>query len=297
VLSLFKKTKIAFVSNRSGNREIYVMDSDGKNQKQLTFFSSSVYHPSWSPDGNKIAFEANINGIDDIFIMNADGSNTTQITHNLNANRPTWSPDGRKLAFDVDPNRGQLSMPQRDIYCIDIDEHNLKCLTHLTDVDGIIETEEDRFKMCWSNEKPSWSARENIIAYNSTNRENPPELYVGFPNDFAKIYIINVDSAATKKIIGSWQMGNCYYAAWSPNNSQIAFNINENIYIANNDGTNIKQLTKYGGYIPTWSPDGKRIAFSHEDKNNYRQIYAVNFDGSNLQQITFDSYNECPSWS
>jgi Tol biopolymer transport system component len=75
-------SKIAFVSQRDGNSEIYVMHADGSNQTRLT---DDDANPAWSPDGRKIAFASNRGENDnwDIYVMPADGSdgdNPTRLT-------------------------------------------------------------------------------------------------------------------------------------------------------------------------------------------------------------------------
>ena len=73
--------KIAFISNRDGNDEIYVMNADGSNQTRLTN-NPAMIRPSFSPDGSKIAFVSNRDGNYEIYVMNADGSNQTRLTNN-----------------------------------------------------------------------------------------------------------------------------------------------------------------------------------------------------------------------
>jgi len=72
--------KIVFLSNRTGNNDVWVMDPDGSNQTNLTFDDSEKYRPAWSPDGTKIAFISNEAGYETIWVMNEDGSNKYQLT-------------------------------------------------------------------------------------------------------------------------------------------------------------------------------------------------------------------------
>ena len=83
-----------FLSDRgNANFRIYVMETDGSNQTNLT--SSTAWHedPSWSPDGSKIAFTAFREDSFDIYVMDADGSNQTNLTNDVAWDKdPSWSP-------------------------------------------------------------------------------------------------------------------------------------------------------------------------------------------------------------
>ena len=94
--------RIAFVSDRSGNLEIWVSDSDGSNTVQLTSFGGpAVTTPRWSPDGGRIAFDSDAEGEYDIWVIRASGGKPQRMTtHPANDGNPSWSRDGRWLYFD-----------------------------------------------------------------------------------------------------------------------------------------------------------------------------------------------------
>ena len=86
--------RIAFMSDRDWNWEIYVMDADGENLRNLTNNPGDDQHPSWSPDGKQIVFTADRSGKDwnrQIYVMDADGGNLQNLTNNRhNDSRPAW---------------------------------------------------------------------------------------------------------------------------------------------------------------------------------------------------------------
>jgi Tol biopolymer transport system component len=83
-----------------GYRDIYVMDSNGQNQINLTR-NSYGHHPSWSPDGKSIAYMSHgENGGRNIFVMRTDGSSKQNISKGMTRDsEPVWSPDGQWIAF------------------------------------------------------------------------------------------------------------------------------------------------------------------------------------------------------
>ena len=86
-------TKIAFVSARDGDKEIYVMNANGTNQENLTKNPANEGEPSWSPDGTLIAFMSTRDGNWEIYVMDADGKNPVRLTNNpANDCYPSWSP-------------------------------------------------------------------------------------------------------------------------------------------------------------------------------------------------------------
>ena len=116
--------KIAFTSDRDGNKEIYLMDADGTNQKRLTDNNFVDDDPTWSPDGKKIAFlSQNELGALAIFVMNGDGTAKTEITPvsvtEYHDKIISWSPDGRQLVINH----------ANGIDIVDADDSNRRFLT------------------------------------------------------------------------------------------------------------------------------------------------------------------------
>jgi Tol biopolymer transport system component len=93
--------RLAFVSTRSGNREIWACDSEGSNPVQLTTFGGDlVGTPRWSADGRSIAFDAVREGHRDIYVIAADGGFLRRLTTEKSDDvRPGWSRDGRWIYF------------------------------------------------------------------------------------------------------------------------------------------------------------------------------------------------------
>ena len=147
--------RIAFVSDRDGNREIYVMNADGNEQLNLTAHPAEDWTPTWSPDGQHIAYASFRDGNWEIYVMDADGSNQARLTENSAADYgPSWSPDGQSIAF-VSSRDGNL-----EIYLMDAEESSQTRFTQHEATD----------------QSPVWSPDSTQILW-ETYREDNMEIY------------------------------------------------------------------------------------------------------------------------
>lgn len=271
-------TKIAFVSNRDGIDEIYLMNPDGSNQTRLTYNFFYDSDPAWSPDGSKIAFSSNRYGKYkyyrwDIYVINTDGSNQTRLTYGtVNEGTPSWSPDGSKIAFEI----------YGEIYVMNHDGSNQIRLTYSFDYEyGLYN---------FTNFSPTWSPDGSKIAF-ASNRYG---IY--------EIYVMNADGSNQTRL--TYNSAYDSDPAWSPDGSKIAFTSNrgynnDEIYIINVDGSNQTRLTNNSANDrhPSWSPDGFKIAFVSDRDGNY-EIYVMDADGSNQTRLTDGAADNIhPVWS
>src|SRR5262249_29225140 len=114
-----------------------------------------------------------------------------------------------------------------------------------------------------------------------------------------EIYIMNADGTGEFRLTPTTHSTNCIVPRWSPNGHQVAFhcftpdNTMSDIFVINDDGTGLTQVTHFGSTIATsasWSHDGKQIAFSSGDSH----IYIVDVDSGALTQLTVGAR---PDWS
>src|SRR5262245_59665567 len=93
--------QIAFVSQRSGDEEIWVCARDGSNARQVTRMQGpSTGSPRWSPDGREITFDSRLAGQADIYVINAEGGQPRQLTTDPSLDvAPNWSRDGQWIYF------------------------------------------------------------------------------------------------------------------------------------------------------------------------------------------------------
>jgi TolB protein len=123
--------KLAFSSSRSGDPEIYVADSNGRNLKRLTDFKGPDVSPSWNrKSGAELAWTSGRSGLPQIYSMSSDGTNVQRYTDQGYAVSPSWSPSGQLLLFSWIRHYGPGAPGGADIYIMDIASKKWVQLTH-----------------------------------------------------------------------------------------------------------------------------------------------------------------------
>jgi Tol biopolymer transport system component len=258
---------LAFTSERDGNMEIYIMDTDGSEPVRLTDNPAEDYWPTWSPDGTQIAFTSDRDGDFEIYIINADGSHPQRLTQQAgNDLEPAWSPDGTQIAFMVH-QKGKS-----DIYSMKPDGTGRQKLTESSG----------------NNYLPKWSPDGTQIVFVS-DRDGNPEIYI-------------MDSDGNNQIRLSNNPTEDSYPSWSGEGTRITFfserNGNKELYVIDSDGSNPTPLTDDNAavWVSDWSPDGSKIAFTSNRDGN-REIYIMDMDSGHLQRLTNNkALDDIPAW-
>jgi TolB protein len=258
-------SKIVFVSKRTGNDEIYFMDYDGKRQKRITYNEYIDILPSWSYDREKILYTSYRKGNPDLYMFHLYTGKTELISTGQANYSADWSREGDKIVYT------STRSGNAEIYIKDMKTHKEKRLTF----NRVIDT------------SPSWSPNGREIAFVSAR------------SGTAQVYIMDAEGSNIRRITNEGTRHDA--PEWSPDGTQLAYTLimgnGIDIYIYNLKNNTIIKLTENSrmNETPCWSPDGRHIIFASNRSGTY-QIYSIDYDGSNLKQLTFTGENKMPSW-
>ena len=301
---------ISFASNRSGNYNIYLMNTNGENLRPLTNHLADEKDPTWSPDGRFLAYVSNRDGDSKIYVMDTRTEEHRQLTNRHEGEwTPAWSPDGEWIAFVsgsheiVPPVKFKIT---RHIYKTDVNGGHP---VQLTDQG--------------QNLNPAWSPDGKWIVFDSYHRGDDRE----------GIYVMDANGKRLKRLNdqnlrafnGTFQ-SEC---AWSSDGKQIAFSIfaprNDRMHLdmIDVDGKNFRQLTQEGPIVkpvdpaikfvnpimkfplpqirePAWSPNGRWIAYVYSDAvfGATTDIYVIDAEGNRRGKplVTDGGKDLSPAW-
>jgi TolB protein len=267
------ETKIFFVSDRSGHKEVWSMDYDGANQHAITHLGSISLSPRVSPDGSRVAFSSVQKSGWEIMMYSFDLNRMVSFTHFGGMNlSPSWSPDGAKLALSSSRN----GYP--NIFVVDASGGNSRRLTSGQGPDV----------------SPTW------------NRKTGAQIaFVSGRTGLPQIYTMEADGTNVQRLT---DQGYAVSPNWSPNGQFLTFSWmrkygpgepgSNDLYLMDIASKQWVQLTHDAGRndSPCWSPDGRHIVFqSHRTGTD--QIFSMLADGTKVKQLTFSGNNSQPNWS
>ncbi|NKB69287.1 MAG: hypothetical protein GKR89_19630 [Candidatus Latescibacteria bacterium] len=242
---------IAFVRKRTPGAtagDIYVMDAEGGNRRQISNLTRDYQDLSWAPDGTKIACVFERTFTTDVYAMDVEDGSVVRLTaHGDRANDalPQWSPDGTKIAFIRGLSRYTEIV---DYFVMDADGGNPVNLTR----------NESAFIPFFWRQAPAWSADGSRLVFSSVHEGN------------RDIYVADAEGGNVRNLTN--HPAEDSYPVWSADGSQIAFVRRQSdadgdsyaIYTMNANGGGLRQVTVLPDPVanPSWSPDGTRLVFS-----------------------------------
>jgi TolB protein len=274
-------SKIFFVSDRTGAKEIWMMDYDGSNQKQVTRYNSISSMPAVSPDGKLVAFTTYpitmrnghpVDGNPQIMVHSVEtGRRLTFISPvSSNVSTPEFSPDGQRMFFTTA-----------------FDAIAQICSAKINGGD---------FQRISHNQFIEVSPRVNPKTGNEI-------LFISGRSGHQQLWRMNLDGSDAEMLTtGEGDVAN---PAWSPDGHFIAFAWTRgyeiggfNIFIMDAGKRQPIQLTKETGRNenPWWAPDGVHLVFSSK-RGRSTQLYSMLADGTHVQQLTTQGNNLQPVWA
>lgn len=288
--------KIVYVLDYSpGHWDLFIMNVDGSSSERLTGNGSigaasspsiNTWDPSVSHDGKKLAFISIRAGTEEsLYVQNFDGTGYAKLTDSPSSERfPTWSADGDWIAF-------------ARLY----DDGSEKILKVRSDGSGNETMLVDTHSIT-HDEKPDWSHDGSKIAFIS-DRDSPGTR---------EIYTMNQDGSSQALFFGSPDAWSIDYPKWSPDGTKIVFQVQASLEGSSNRNSNLfiiqtsppytlTQITTSDYPIdnvnPEWSADGSKIIFASDRIVNHTyQIYLINADGSDVQELTSAETCDHPVW-
>ncbi len=260
-------SKIVFISNKTGFKEIYECDFDGYGVEQLTSSRSIAMNPTLSPDGKHLAYIDFTSGRPTLYIRSLTGGKTSAVGKSSLSIDPGWR-SNREVAVTLSFDGNQ------EIYLVNIDGSLSRKVTNSKSIDI----------------SPTFSPDGSKMAFVSSR------------NGLPQIFIQDLASGQVSRLTFSGRYNT--QPSWSPVGNKIVYTTWEkggeiNIFTINSDGSGLTQLTQRCGEnkSPSWSPDGEMIVFT-SNRQGREKLYVMSSKGGNERLLLQgDGEQTQPSWS
>jgi TolB protein len=266
-------TKIYFVSDRTGSKEIWSMDYDGTNQHQLTNYKSVSSMPGVSPDGKLLAYTTYARGNPRIMVQSTETGKQSVFVNpvaSMNAT-PEFTPDGQHILFSSTFNSADAQ-----IYIANTNGGNLRRVSQVRAIE---------------------------VSPKVNPKTGTDILFISGRSGHPQLWRMNIDGGDIEMLTtGEGDVAN---PSWSPNGQFIAFAWTRgyeiggfNIFVMDVAKRVPVQLTHGMGVSenPWWAPDGLHLVFTIK-RGRSTQVYSMLSDGTNMQQLTTQGNNIQPVWS
>jgi TolB protein len=254
-------SRIAFLSDRGGATDLYVISADGTGELQLTRTPDRESQPDWSSDGKQIWFSLFADEASRIFSIAPNGGNRRQLGK-VPGRAQRVSPDGKRVLYWVG------TWTAMRLFASNLDGSGAR---QITDGSGVV----------WGSR---WSPDGKQIAF--ADRD---------PKGILTVFVMNADGSARRQVTRLAESeGRAQMPSWSPDGKKLAVQVTAkaqpgHIWIVDLATGAARKLAAharpYQDEVPAWFPDGKRIAFQ-SDRTGRMEIWVMNADGSGARQVT-----------
>jgi TolB protein len=230
--------RMIFIKMLEGREQLFMADTDGRHERQITRDAADKEDPAWSPDGQRVAF-VTIGPKNRLHVMNVDGTADRALTPATQSPiHPEWMPDGRTILYCTDDDLHPPRKNAAEIYSIDVDSGAIRTL-----ISGGVNT------------YPAPSPDGTKIAFRKMLDTN------------SEVFVANIDGSGMKNLTNNPTFEG--WPAWSPDGKRIAFAGNRNgvyqVFVMRADGSDVRLVANSEGRAtaPKWAPDGKSIYFTN----------------------------------
>lgn len=229
-------SRMVFVSNRSGTKQIYTCDSEGRDVQQVTHQPHGAVSPSLSPDSSSVAYTSYHSGFPVVFVLDLGSGWDRAVTDTPGSSfGAAFSPEGRRLAMVM----SFLGNPE--IFVTDLGTNTAGCVSDTVGAPG----------------SPAWHPDGKRLIF-ADDRGDGPRLYVAD---------VPVKGGPAAKLY-RWRTGYsfCTDPEWSPDGLSVAFTAQKGgesaVIVKGYPSGSAREIQAGGAQHPSWSPNGRYLCYA-----------------------------------